>query len=141
MERKFLLSWKASKEARKRSKQESRSNMGKQVCCIRFSSNISFHPSFCIFFPTDLPPLQHFVHHPAPPPHYTMGGFPGGRKRFEAILAKSRSLPASAMPVNENGRLQQYSSPVVRQPPPELMGDMGNKSISDLATIKYVEDL
>ncbi|XP_039257644.2 uncharacterized protein LOC120334240 [Styela clava] len=113
LEKKFLLSWKASKEARRRMKLESRM-MG------------------------DLPPIQPHSQPPAPPPHYSIGGLPGGRKRFEMILAKSRSLPASAIPVQESKRVQQYSSPAARMPqnnvppPPTL----GHKSISDVTNLK-----
>ena len=71
-----------------------------------------------------------------------MGGLPGGRKRFEAILAKSRSLPNSAA-IRPLGKkpLAPYTTPrmasTIMEHEPRLENEMlGQKSISDLTDAK-----
>ena len=100
---------------------------------------------------TDLPPLATKVD-PSPPPHYMVKGLPGGRKRFEQILAKSRSLPNSAMPNLEKGIHGRYRMPYttpgpappsnstldhpdVKQQPVPMPPRMGPKSMSDLTHV------
>ena len=95
------------------------------------------------FLYKDLPPLQN-VPGPTPPPHYMMGGLPGGRKRFEAILAKSRSLPNSAAIRQMNKKPKPpYTTPRMAstilehdvRPENEMLGQ---KSISDLSNRRLV---
>ncbi|XP_076807369.1 protein phosphatase 1 regulatory subunit 42-like [Clavelina lepadiformis] len=134
LERQFLVSWNASREARRRMKLESQKN--------------GFNDEAM-----DLPPLHKLGHIPTPPPHYMMGGLPGGRKRFEAILAKSRSLPNSA-PVKQSfsKRRPPYTTPappmnsvLMEQDPGEDMEErresemLGKKSISDLTDNRRLE--
>ncbi|XP_002125359.2 protein phosphatase 1 regulatory subunit 42 [Ciona intestinalis] len=127
LERQFLMSWKASREARTRQRLESQKNGMDDI---------------------DLPPLHHRTAAPTPPPHYMMGGLPGGRKRFEAILAKSRSLPSSAMAplkMAARARLAPHTTPA----PPvnstlieneaERLEMLGQKSISDLVDRRHLE--
>jgi len=76
-ERQFLIRWKASRDAKRK----------------ELRSRRRTH---------DLPPLHrnHLQMRSAflnPTSQYIMKGLPGGRKRFDAILAKSRSLPNSAV--------------------------------------------
>ena len=67
-----------------------------------------------------------------------MGGLPGGRKRFEAILAKSRSLPNSAAIRSISKKPQApYTTPrmtsTIMEHEPRPENEMlGQKSISDL---------
>ena len=73
-----------------------------------------------------------------------MGGLPGGRKRFEAILAKSRSLPNSAA-VRQFGVKPKapYTTPRINstimeneiRPENELLGQ---KSVSDLTDRRWM---
>ena len=73
-----------------------------------------------------------------------MGGLPGGRKRFEAILAKSRSLPNSAA-IRSLGKKPQVpyttprmSSTIMEQESRPENEMLGQKSISDLTDRRWV---
>uniref|UniRef100_H2YB45 Protein phosphatase 1 regulatory subunit 42 n=1 Tax=Ciona savignyi TaxID=51511 RepID=H2YB45_CIOSA len=132
LERQFLISWKATREARTRQRMESQKNGTDDI---------------------DLPPLHRRAVAPTPPPHYMMGGLPGGRRRFEAILAKSRSLPSSAMAPLVKAMAAHSRHPPHTTPAPPVnstlvehheMDDnrqdmLGQKSISDLADKRYAE--
>eukprot|EP00058_Branchiostoma_floridae_P017808 XP_002603297.1 hypothetical protein BRAFLDRAFT_71408 [Branchiostoma floridae] len=74
----------------------------------------------------ELPPLQ--LPH-APLRNYIMPGLPGARKQFEAILARSRSLPGSADVMGRGDMLAQKT---------EIIAELAKKSPSDLqAPIRY----
>ncbi|XP_035666629.1 protein phosphatase 1 regulatory subunit 42-like isoform X4 [Branchiostoma floridae] len=100
--RKFLLSWKANKEARRRQREDRKKN-GDADGTRR-----------------ELPPLQ--LPH-APLRNYIMPGLPGARKQFEAILARSRSLPGSADVMGRGDMLAQKT---------EIIAELPKKSLSDL---------
>nr|CAB3265099.1 protein phosphatase 1 regulatory subunit 42-like [Phallusia mammillata] len=125
LERQFLVSWKASREARRKSRLE-RNGFGDDA---------------------DLPPLHHHTAIPTPPPHYMMGGLPGGRKRFEAILAKSRSLPNSALaPMKTLRRKAPHTTPAPPVNSTLMDADvrnnglmLGQKSVSDLTDRRKAE--
>ncbi|KAI8482401.1 hypothetical protein Bbelb_398860 [Branchiostoma belcheri] len=68
----------------------------------------------------ELPPLQ--LPH-APLRNYIMPGLPGARKQFEAILARSRSLPGSADVMGRGDMLAQKT---------EIIAELPKKSLSDL---------
>jgi len=136
LERQFLISWKMSRETRRRQRSEPNG--------IHENGN-------------DLPPLATNGQDPSPPPHYMLKGLPGGRKRFEQILAKSRSLPNSAMPslggkgVHPGRYRVPYTTPGPAAPVNSTMMDeimqqqpqkpvpmppkMGPKSMSDLTHV------
>lgn len=84
-ERQFLVRWKASREAKRRQqKQESNNDINHQYARHHHSTHSA------ILNPTA---------------KYIIKGLPSGQKRFEAVLAKSRSLPNSAVAPMQRMRL------------------------------------
>ncbi|XP_066273568.1 protein phosphatase 1 regulatory subunit 42-like isoform X3 [Branchiostoma lanceolatum] len=159
--RKFLLSWKANKEARRRQREDRKKNgdadgtrpLDSELADpeIAFLRKLFGHsgPNFPMMsrdslrlqplqqLPSmpledqavdelgnvarcELPPLQ--LPH-APLRNYIMPGLPGARKQFEAILARSRSLPGSADVMGRGDMLAQKT---------EIIAELPKKSLSDL---------
>ncbi|XP_066273569.1 protein phosphatase 1 regulatory subunit 42-like isoform X4 [Branchiostoma lanceolatum] len=115
--RKFLLSWKANKEARRRQREDRKKN-GDADGTRRVKVEII--PVEEDLPECELPPLQ--LPH-APLRNYIMPGLPGARKQFEAILARSRSLPGSADVMGRGDMLAQKT---------EIIAELPKKSLSDL---------
>lgn len=81
-ERQFLVRWKASRDAKR-----SRNSRGESDEFNGVDIRQKHH----------VQSAQAVIGYAPPTSNYMMKGLPGGRARFEAILAKSRSLPNSAM--------------------------------------------
>eukprot|EP00058_Branchiostoma_floridae_P016167 XP_002601655.1 hypothetical protein BRAFLDRAFT_124305 [Branchiostoma floridae] len=159
--RKFLLSWKANKEARRRQREDRKKNgdadgtrpldsepADPEIAFLRklfgqsgpnfpMMTRDSLRLQPLLQLPSmpledqavdelgnvarcELPPLQ--LPH-APLRNYIMPGLPGARKQFEAILARSRSLPGSADVMGRGDMLAQKT---------EIIAELPKKSLSDL---------